>query len=58
MIVSTARRVTHVAGKIIDSEDRRLIGQALVIALALIFAALVVAISAGIAVRAFSVAAG
>jgi hypothetical protein len=58
MIVSTVRVVGRFAGKVIDADDRRVLGQGLIIGLGLVLMLLVLAVSAGLAVRAFGMAAG
>lgn len=58
MIVSSVRAVGRVADKVLDADDRRVIGQGLVLVLAFALCVLTVAGSAGLAIKVFEYARG
>lgn len=58
MIVSSVRRVGNVAGKVLDADDRRVIGQGMVLIFSVAFCLLTLGFSAGLAVRVFGLVSG
>ena len=56
MIVSGVRKIGSVAGKVLDAEDRRVVGMGLVYLLALGLAIITVAGAAGLALNVFEAA--
>ena len=53
MIIKPIRAVGRFAGRLLDEEDRQVIGQGLAVLLALGFATIVVAGAIGLAIRVF-----
>lgn len=57
-MVKTLRRVGAFFGKFIDADDRKVLGGAIVLASGFALAVLTVAVSTGLALRAFEIARG
>lgn len=57
-VVKSAKRLGRVAGRVLDAEDRALIGQGIALTVGAGFAAVAVAAILGLAWRAFLLAAG